>query len=128
MNIEARGRLLYVGVVLSHHGRELTLRNVVLDTASSGTAFAADVLSGFLLPQPTDTFDQVRGVGGYEQIVRTHVDRLAVGELAVNDLAIEISAMDYGFELDGIIGLNFLMATRAVIDLSRMALEPGRSE
>jgi hypothetical protein len=125
MKIESRGRLLYVSVELSHHGRELTLRNVVLDTASSGTAFAANALSGFLLPQPTDTFDQIRGVGGYEQVVRTHVDRVAVGELFVDDLAIEIAAMDYGFELDGIIGLNFLMATRAVIDLSRMSLEPG---
>jgi hypothetical protein len=68
VKIEARGRLLYVGVVLSHHGRELTLHNVVLDTTSSGTAFAADVLSGFLLPQPTDTFDHIRGVGGYERL------------------------------------------------------------
>jgi hypothetical protein len=49
---------------------------------------------------------------------------VTVGELAVSDLAIEITAMDYGFGLDGIIGLNFLMATRAVIDLSRMVLEP----
>lgn len=124
MTIEARGGLLYVAASLSHHGRELILRNAVLDTASSGTVFAADALSGFLLPQPSDTFDRVRGVGGYEQIVRTRLNRLTVGALRADDLSIEIAAMDYGFEIDAIIGLNFLLATRAVIDLSRMELWP----
>jgi hypothetical protein len=30
--------------------------------------------------------------------------------------------MDYGFALDGILGLDFLLAVKAIVDLDRMEL------
>jgi hypothetical protein len=38
----------------------------------------------------------------------------------VDDFAIEVGAMDYGFSLDGIVGMDFLLQVGAVIDLSRL--------
>ena len=35
---------------------------------------------------------------------------------------VEVGFMDYGFELHGILGLNFLRATKAVIDLDLLEL------
>jgi hypothetical protein len=35
----------------------------------------------------------------------------------------EIGGMDYGFQLGGIIVMDFLRAARAVIDLDRLAIE-----
>ena len=36
----------------------------------------------------------------------------------MTDFAVEVGWLDYGIELDGILGLNFLLATRAILDLS----------
>ena len=39
---------------------------------------------------------------------------------------IEVGAMDYRFEIEGILGMDFLTSVGAVIDLSRMqVLEAG---
>ncbi len=38
------------------------------------------------------------------------------------DFQVEIAAMDYGFEMDGIIGLDFLLRAKAKIDLERLKI------
>ena len=42
MNIQVREGLPYVTVTLLHGGQQLDLANVLLDTGSAGTLFAAD--------------------------------------------------------------------------------------
>jgi hypothetical protein len=51
--------------------------------------------------------------------------RLSLGELQVNDFRIEVGAMDYGFDIDGIFGTDFLVQVGAVIDLSRLEVRPS---
>ena len=49
-----------------------------------------------------------------------------MGELQKSDFQIEVGAMKYGFEIDGIVGLDFLMETQAIIDFSQLEIyEPG---
>lgn len=55
-----------------------------------------------------------------EFVFTKRVDHLAIGELQVNDFKIEVGAMDYGFSMDGILGMDFLIAIGAIIDLHRM--------
>lgn len=50
------------------------------------------------------------------------IDKLTLGEFGISDFEIEIGAMDYGTEIDGIIGLNFLLTVKAKIDLERLEI------
>jgi hypothetical protein len=43
-----------------------------------------------------------------------------LGELEVRDFEVEVGAMDYGFAIDGIVGMDWLTQVGAVIDLSRL--------
>jgi len=65
----------------------------------------------------------VRGVGGAEVVFTRLVDRVQVGCRAVEQFEVEIGGMDYGFEIDGILGMDFLMRTGAIINLHRLQLE-----
>lgn len=65
---------------------------------------------------------RIRGVGGTEFVFSKRVDELSVGDLSVSHFDIEVGAMDYGFDLDGIIGLDFLRAVRAKIDLGALTI------
>jgi len=48
------------------------------------------------------------------------VERLTLGDIHVDDFEIEVGGMNYGFEMDGIIGLDFLLRVGAIIDLAAM--------
>jgi predicted aspartyl protease len=102
------------------------LENVLLDTGSQRTVLSTDRLSEIGLRfTPTDRFHEVRGVGGVELVVSGRVERLSLGEMSVADFPVEIGGMDYGFEIDGLLGFDFLAQVGAVVDLSRMEVRPG---
>lgn len=123
MRIQVRDGLPYVTVTLRYRGQQLDLANVLVDTGSAGTLVAADqVLAVGLQYEAEDQVERIRGVGGAEFVFMKRVDRLTVGELQVSDFAIEVGAMDYGFALDGILGMDFLQQVGAVIDLSRLEI------
>jgi hypothetical protein len=69
-----------------------------------------------------DVVYSIRGVGGSEFVFTKTVDKLKVDKLQINALEVEIGAMDYGFEIDGIIGMDFLTQAGAVVDLSKMEI------
>lgn len=121
MNIGFRDGLLFVSVLLEFQGQQLELHNCLLDTGSAGTIFATDQLAIIGIHyEPDDIVHQIYGVGGAEFVFTKRVNRLHLADLTVENFEIEIGAMDYGFPLDGIIGLDFLMAVRAILDLDQM--------
>jgi hypothetical protein len=123
MRIELRAGLPFVTVRLRHAEQELTLHDVLLDTGSAGTLFATDSVSAIgLVYEPDDALHRIHGVGGSEFVFMKRVDQVSGGELQVSDFAVEVGAMDYGFQLDGIIGTDFLLTVGAVIDLSTLAI------
>lgn len=119
MRIRLDGGLLLVTATLTLGGRTRELQNVLLDTGSSGSLFAADpLLEMGVVAEPDDRLRRIRGVGGSEFVFTRRADRVAAGELEAFDFEIEIGAMDYGFPIDGLLGVDFFRATSALIDLA----------
>jgi hypothetical protein len=56
---------------------------------------------------PEDTLHTIRGIGGSEVVFSRQVDYLAVADRALNGFEVEIGGMDYGFEINGILGMDF---------------------
>jgi hypothetical protein len=63
---------------------------------------------------------RIRGVGGEEFVFAKRLDRVALGNLEVEDFKIEIGLMDYGFKIDGILGMDFLIGVSAILNLERL--------
>ena len=123
MKIRIDQGLLYTKATLIHSNKGIGLNNVVLDTGSAGTVFSIDRLASTgILPGPDDPVCRITGVGGSKLVFTKVVDRLAVGSFGPDGFRIEIGAMDYGFDLDGIIGIGFLLKTKAIVDLDRLEL------
>jgi len=123
MKIRLRGGLPYVTASLTCRGQQLSFRNILLDTGSAGVIFSTDrVLTIGLTYEPEDMVHRIRGVGGTEFVFTKRVDSLAVGELQVDDFQIEVGTMDYGFDIDGIIGVDFLVQVGAIVDLSKLEM------
>ncbi len=128
MKIVVQDGLPFVTVSLSYRGRQIAVENVLLDTGSMGTIFSADKMDAIdLFPEDDDVLRRVRGIGGTEFVFTKQVELLTLGELQVKGFEIEVGAMEYGFNIDGIIGLDFLMKTKAIVDLSRLEIYQARA-
>jgi predicted aspartyl protease len=92
---------------------------VLVDTGSASTILSIDLLSRIgIAPEPNDTIHQIRGVGGTEAVFRRRLDSVELGDASVAGFAVEVGAMDYGFNIQGIVGTDLLLRTGAVIDLA----------
>ena len=69
---------------------------------------------------PNDNLRRLRVVGGHEHVFTRHVDRFAIGADGVDGFELEIG---YGFAIGGILGMDFLRAVGAVIDLGRSTID-----
>ena len=123
MKIYLRDGLPFVSAILTYRGSEIEVENVLLDTGSAATLFSVDkVIEIGLKPERNDAVERMFGVGGTEFVVSKQIDALTVGELCFHNSIIQLGMMQYGLEIDGILGSDFLLQTKSIIDLSRLEL------
>ncbi len=115
--------LPFVAAIVYANGQSLQLDQLLLDTGSGGTVLKVDHLIRLgLVPLPTDRLRFLHGIGGDEAVIEKSIEALQVGELRVTPFTIQMGAMDYGISMDGIIGLDFLLQTQAVIHLRTLQI------
>ncbi len=124
MIIKTRYGLPFIEVELLHNGKILRFENFLLDTGSASTLIAAEIAVQLGLgPEPNDTIREIRGVGGTEYVYEKCIEKIHLGSRHLKNFKIQIGDMNYGFEMDGIIGYNFLKASKLLIDLDKMIVE-----
>lgn len=126
MKIRVVDKLPLVSVTLSQNNRQVTLPNVLLDTGSAGCVFSTDKLrEAGIGPTPDAMIRRVVGIGGAEFVIETRVDSIQADQLLASDFTIEIGAVSYGYDFDGILGFDFLQQAQALIDLNTLELRPA---
>lgn len=124
MNITEIYGIPFVSMTVVFRGRELKLEKVLLDTGSASTLLNADIVQEIgMVPEGNDVVDLIRGVGGVEYVYTKYLDSIIVDKALLNDFQVEIGNMDYGMEIDGILGFNFLKQAGAVINTGEMQLK-----
>lgn len=126
VKLRLEGRLPFVVARIRFERRALDIDQILVDTGSGGSVFSADAVEVLgIEPQETDIVRQIRGVGGSEFVYSKSVETLSVGDMTVKNFEIQVGAMYYGFPINGIIGMDFLMATQAVVNLATLDLYSG---
>lgn len=124
VNLELKHGLPFCNISIEYRGEKMILNNVLIDTGSGGSVFKMDIVDEIgITIESDDVIETVSGVGGVEFVYKKKVDCLELGELRIEDFTIEVGVMDYGFELNGIVGMDFLRKVRAVIDLNEMKIK-----
>lgn len=124
MQLRLQDNLPFVTVRLIYNGESIDIPNVLIDTGSGGTLFAADEVSKIgIVPQSDDILHHIHGVGGSEVVFIRRVEALQVGEHSQAQFDIEVGGMDYGFDIHGILGMDYLLAARAQIDLHNLKID-----
>lgn len=123
MKIRVLNDLPIVSANIEVAGKYAVFRSALLDTGSFGSLFRIDILAEAGI-QITDTaqLSKIYGVGGYENVLTLQIDKLQVGELEITNPFIQTGAMNYGIDIDAIIGFDFFKTSRAVVDFDRFEL------
>lgn len=115
--------LLLTDLELVFKGQALFLPRVLVDTGSGSTIVSTDKAESIgIVAEENDMIYRISGVGGSEFVYSKEIDMVKAGGKTVSNFPIEFGAMDYGFDLDGIIGLDLLQQIKAVIDLDKLTL------
>lgn len=116
-------RLPFVTITIAYEGATTDVSNVLVDTGSASTIVSADAVAAIgIVPLPDDPLYRIRGVGGREAVFSRRLGYIQLGERRLLDFEIEVGGMDYGFEVNGILGMDFLMAAGSVINLRDMEI------
>jgi predicted aspartyl protease len=124
MQLILRDDLPFTILTIAYEGVETEVQDVLVDTGSATTVLAADIVASIgIEPEPTDRLLTIQGVGGTEVVFERKLEWLAVGAKRITAFAVEIGGMDYGFPINGILGMDFLVHTGAIINLRDMLIE-----
>lgn len=121
--IELREELPFIQVTILYKNQSLTLSNVLLDTGSASTILKLDRVESIgLTVESADFIGTISGVGGSEFVFFKTVDAIQVNGFQIQNIQVDIGVMDYGIEIDGILGMDFLLRAKGIIDLNELVL------
>ena len=110
--------LLFTSLDLTINNETLKLANVLIDTGSATTLINAD----YIFLDGTEKILNVQGVGRYEKVLFKKIDNFQIDNFTLNDISICVGDMDYGINIDCILGLDILKALNANISIKDMTL------
>lgn len=64
--------------------------------------------------------NSIQGVGGIEYVYTKNFDAIYFDGVCIENFQVEIGNMEYGLEIDGIIGFDFIRMAGLVIDAVKM--------
>lgn len=115
--------LLLTDIMLSFKGKLLSIQRALVDTGSGTTLISTDLAESIgIVAEEDDTIYRISGIGGSEFVFSKKIDLIEFGNVPINDFLIEVGAMNYGFAIDAIIGMDLLQEIKAVIDTHRLTL------
>jgi predicted aspartyl protease len=124
MQLWLKDSLPYVTIMVAYQGKMVEVSDVLVDTGSASTILSADKLMDVgIKPSVDDILHTIRGIGGGEVVFLREVDFLKLGERSISDFEIEVGGMDYGFDINGILGMDFLIKTGAIINLRELRID-----
>ena len=113
--------LPFASITVAYSGRSTLIPDILVDTGSAATVLSAEKMASIgVSPAFDDVLYTIRGVGGVEVVFLRELDFLEVGGLKVSPFSAEVGGMDYGFAINGILGMDFLIAAGAIVDLGRL--------
>jgi len=123
LKIKLKDNLPFTTVSICLKKSKIQIKDILIDTGSATTVISVDILSSInIRPEPDDKIRIIRGIGGTETVFSRVVDYIQVGNFKRDQFEIEVAGLDYGFGINGILGMDFLVPYGAVLNLKYLEL------
>ncbi|MDQ1910122.1 retropepsin-like aspartic protease [Paenibacillus sp. GD4] len=123
MIIELVDGLLQTTIKINYKGQALTIDKLVIDTGASHTLLSADAVADIgVYFENGDEIISAIGIGGEESCFRKAFDSVTLGNFQVGNFKLDVGALHEKLEINGLLGLDLLMAANIVLDLSELVM------
>ena len=117
--LEFKNGLLYTDIELTHDGKSVTIKDVIVDTGASHTIILPEYLEVMDVGlSEDDTIVRASGYGGsVAYSVRKSINKMSCGDIVVNNIRLDFGEIDPLERVNGLLGLDFLKESKVSIDL-----------
>ncbi|RAV22350.1 retropepsin-like aspartic protease [Paenibacillus contaminans] len=123
MKIDLVDGLLQTSIIINYKGQALTIDKLVIDTGASHTLLSADVVADIGVYFETgDKIVSAFGIGGEESCFRKSFDAVTLGDFQIKDFNLDVGTLHEMLEINGLLGLDLLVAANVVLDLSELTM------
>lgn len=119
INLKLKHSLLFCELDITIDNKKVHLNNVLIDTGSATTLINSD----YILLDGSEKFINIYGVGGYEAVLNKHFDTISLNNIPLNNMVLSVGELDYGINIDMLIGLDLLKLLNTNISIKDMTLE-----
>ncbi|WP_373233413.1 aspartyl protease family protein [Cohnella sp.] len=123
MKLRIQNGLPIATVELNCHGNRIIMDNVLVDTGCAVTIFDTDLMAeigvniDFVNGVPTKMY----GIGGVGEVCnQQRVNGLSIDGQVLNDFDLQLGMVQEIYGLDGLIGLDFMIATGLKLDFATL--------
>lgn len=96
---------------------------MIIDTGASHTILATEYLEEIDIPLLDDELVKATGYGGMVcYSIRKRLDEIRCGSLVLKDIKLDFGVIDPNDRINSLIGLDFLIGAKSVIDLARLTM------
>lgn len=122
MKIHMIDHLPIVSINIEYNGMNKKFKHVLLDTGCSSTILDTDLSEeiGLLLDLENAVTRKMYGIGGTEICIEQKVKSIFLDKFRLTDFTIQLGDVKEMHGFDGIIGNDFLIENKLVIDFNQM--------
>lgn len=124
MKIEYVNGLIFTTIDIKYRGKFKTLKNVVIDTGAAESIISPDAVDDIgIFAESEDRIISYYGVGGslHNAFVK-QIEELKIGDFKLDNIKMDFGIIDSKGKINGLIGLDILIESGAIIDLKNFSL------
>lgn len=122
MKFQMDNHLPLVSVEIEYNGNKKLFDNVLLDTGCSSTILDTDLCEevGLMLDLENAITRKMYGIGGTEICMEQKVNGMNIDDFQISNFSIQLGDVREMHGFDGIIGSDFFLANKLIIDFENM--------
>lgn len=118
--------LLLAPITVEYQGKTKTVDRVVVDTGASHTILSSDAVHELgIVFETGDVIIESHGIGGSDYAFQKKIDCVRFSDYTAHHCSIDFGQLNWG-NLNGLIGLDILLAGLFVVDLKEMEIYTRR--
>lgn len=124
MKLEFRGGLLFISITVTYLGKTKIIDNIVIDTGAAESIINPDLVESIgINVRNSESISSFYGAGGdLHHFFSKKVDIIEIDEVRINDIKLDFGMIDPTGEVNGLLGLDFLIKLETIIDLRNLTL------
>ncbi|MDN3015812.1 aspartyl protease family protein [Paenibacillus sp. BSR1-1] len=124
MKFVMEDQLPLVSVHIEYNGMKKKFSNVLLDTSCSSSILDTDLFEdiGLMLDLENDITRKMYGIGGSEICIEQKVSGMTIDKFKLCDFTIQLGDVRKIHGFNGIIGSDFFLANKLIIDFENMEI------